>query len=466
VNILVPMAGAGSRFKEVGYRLPKPLIDVNGKPMVQRVVENLNINGKYIFVVRKEHCEKYNIETLLRNTVANCEIVITDGITEGQACSALLASEYIDSAEPLLIVNSDNYFLWDTENFLHTVQNPEVGGMIFTFKDPSKSPNWSYARVDKGGNVLEVAEKKAISDNALAGAFYWRQGADFVRYTNEMIRKNIRVNNEFYIAPVFNEAIADNKCIKNYTISDMKSMGSPAELDSFLEWVETKKLSLKLDDFILNYNHHMKERKMLNNRKMQNILDDIRAGKPIILVDEYDRENEGDIVIAAEKCNVENLVFTMNNARGLMCLPCDGGILDKMQLPPMVANSTDPNETPFTVSIDALEGCTTGMSVHDRLKTINVLMNPDSKPEELARPGHLFPLRPRNGLLKERRGHTEGSIQLMNLAGMQPVAMIVEIMNTDGTMAKGGDLNKFAVEHGLSIISIEEVYEAAYNESL
>ena len=204
--------------------------------------------------------------------------------------------------------------------------------------------------------------------------------------------------------------------------------------------------------------------KMTN--KMLNILEDIKNGKPIILVDEYHRENEGDIVIAAEKCNAENLVFTMNNARGLMCLPCDGDILDKLEIPPMVQNNTDPNETPFTVSIDALEGTTTGMSVHDRLKTISVLTNPDSKPEELCRPGHLFPLRSRKGLLKERRGHTEGSIQLMELAGMKPIAMIVEIMNWDGTMAKGGDLDKFAIEHGLSVISIEEVYEAAYNESI
>tara|TARA_B110000196_G_C21124676_1_gene655169 strand:+ start:660 stop:1289 length:630 start_codon:yes stop_codon:yes gene_type:complete len=200
--------------------------------------------------------------------------------------------------------------------------------------------------------------------------------------------------------------------------------------------------------------------------KMLNVLEDISNGKPIILVDEYNRENEGDIVVAAEKCTVENLVFTMNNARGLMCLPCDGEILDKLELPPMVQNSTDPNETPFTVSIDGLEGVTTGMSVHDRLKTISILLNPDSKPEELARPGHLFPLRARTNLLKDRRGHTEGSIQLMGLAKMKPIAMIVEIMNSDGTMAKGGDLEKFAHTHGLSIISIEEVYEATYNESI
>jgi len=265
---------------------------------------------------------------------------------------------------------------------------------------------------------------------------------------------------------VYNQSIKEKKKIKNYSISDMKSMGTPEELNTFLDWVDSKKLSIKLDDVILNYNKHRKENKMLKNRKIQNILDDIRSGKPIILVDEYDRENEGDIVVAAEKCNVENLVFTMNNARGLMCLPTAGDVLDRLELPPMVQDNTDPNETPFTVSIDALEGTTTGMSVHDRLKTISILLDDDSRPEELSRPGHLFPLRARDNLLKERRGHTEGSVQLMQLAGMKSIAMIVEIMNDDGTMAKGGDLDKFANTHGLSIISIEEVYEAAYNESL
>ena len=122
------------------------------------------------------------------------------------------------------------------------------------------------------------------------------------------------------------------------------------------------------------------ETKMSN--KMLNALEDIRNGKPIILVDEYHRENEGDIVIAAEKCDVENLVFTMNNAKGLMCLPCEGSILDNLELPPMVQDNTDPNETPFTVSIDALDGTTTGMSVYDRLKTISVLLDSKSEPKD------------------------------------------------------------------------------------
>jgi len=157
----------------------------------------------------------------------------------------------------------------------------------------------------------------------------------------------------------------------------------------------------------------------------------------------------------------------MNKARGLMCIPCDGKILDRLQIPMMVADNTDKNETPFTVSVDSsAEDTTTGMSVDDRLSTINVFTNDSAVPTDLNWPGHLFPLRPRDGLLKERRGHTEGSIELMKLAGLKPVSIICEIMNDDGTMAKGGQVNKFATENGLTLISIEELYEAVYGESL
>ena len=156
----------------------------------------------------------------------------------------------------------------------------------------------------------------------------------------------------------------------------------------------------------------------------------------------------------------------MNKAKGLMCIPCEGAILDRLNLPPMVEKNTDINETPFTVSVDAAKGTTTGMSVHDRLATISVFLDENSKPEDLNRPGHLFPLRARDGLFKDRRGHTEGSIELMKLAGLKPVAIICEMMNDDGTMCKGGEITKFAVENGLTILSTEEVYEAAYHESL
>lgn len=196
------------------------------------------------------------------------------------------------------------------------------------------------------------------------------------------------------------------------------------------------------------------------------ILEDIRRGIPIILVDDKMREDEADIVLAAEYANETNIVFCMNNARGLMCIPTCGTILDRLQLPPMVELSTDKNNTPFTVSVDAAVDTTTGMSVSDRLKTIKVFTDVNSKPSDLNRPGHLFPLRPRSNLLKDRRGHTEGSIELMRLAKCMPVSIIVEIINDDGTMARGDNILTFAEKHNLKVVSVQDIYEAVYGESL
>ena len=200
--------------------------------------------------------------------------------------------------------------------------------------------------------------------------------------------------------------------------------------------------------------------------KVQQVIQDIKNGKPVIVVDDYDREFEGDIVLAAEMADEYNLVFAMRHAKGLMCLPCLQERCDRLSIPMMETNNNDKYGTPFTVSIDAIENTTTGMSVYDRLKTISVFVDENSKPGQLAHPGHLFPLRARPGLLKERRGHTEGSVELCLLSGMKPVAVIIEIMNEDGTMTKGEQLEKFAKIYNLNIISIEEIYDAVYNQSL
>jgi len=199
---------------------------------------------------------------------------------------------------------------------------------------------------------------------------------------------------------------------------------------------------------------------------MKLILEDVREGKPVIIIDDSDREDEGDLVIAAEKADQLNLAFCMKNARGLMCLPCTGERLERLGVPMMPTNNRDTLQTPFACSVDAVEGTTTGMSVFDRLKTISVLLNEDSKPEELSYPGHLFPLRAKPGLLKERRGHTESSVELVKLAGFKPVAVIIEIMNDDGTMTKGEQLHNFAKTYDIKVVSIQDIHEAVYNENL
>jgi 3,4-dihydroxy 2-butanone 4-phosphate synthase / GTP cyclohydrolase II len=204
---------------------------------------------------------------------------------------------------------------------------------------------------------------------------------------------------------------------------------------------------------------------MSNRQKMADIIQDIQSGIPIIVVDDYDRENEGDLVLAASEATRDNLVFMMNHARGLMCCPCAPEILDRLDIPLMVTNSTDPLETPFTVSVDAIT-TGTGMSVIDRLKTIAVLLSPTSKSSDLKRPGHLFPLRAREALLQERRGHTECSLELMRLAEVPEISVISEIMNDDGTMTSGERLEQFASVHRLKIISVQEVYDAVHNSDL
>lgn len=200
---------------------------------------------------------------------------------------------------------------------------------------------------------------------------------------------------------------------------------------------------------------------MVISENLRLAIRDVLNGYPVIVVDDFDRENEGDIVIAAEKATKENLAFTARYARGIMCISTIGSTMDRLNLPPMWKDTEDPLETPFTVSCDAKHGTTTGVSVSDRLKTLAVFINEESKPTDLIRPGHMFPLRARDALLKERQGHTEASVTLMKLAGLKPVSVICEIMNDDGSMAKLMDLEEFASEHHLRIVSIKEIKQAA-----
>ncbi len=233
MNILIPMAGAGSRFEQAGYSFPKPLIDVNGKPMIQVVVENLNIEANYIYVVQKKHREKYNLDTLLNLITPNCKIVETEGITEGAACTALLAKEHIDNDNPLFFANSDQFVEWDSNEFMYKMNETDADGGIVSFR--ATHPKWSFAKVNDEGLVTEVAEKNPISDIATVGYYYWKHGSDFVKYAEQMIERNIRVNNEFYVCPVFNQAIEAGKKIRTFDIPKMWGLGTPEDLKYYLE---------------------------------------------------------------------------------------------------------------------------------------------------------------------------------------------------------------------------------------
>ena len=233
MNVLIPMAGAGSRFEKAGYTFPKPLIDVQGKPMIQIVADNINIDARHIFIVQKSHYEKYNLENTLKAIVKNCEIIQVDGVTEGAACTTLLAKELINNDEPLLMANSDQFIEWDSNKFMYSMIGDTIDAGILTFE--STHPKWSYAKLDDSGFVSEVAEKNPISNLATVGIYYWNKGSDYVKYAEQMIKKDIRVNNEFYVCPVFNEAIADNKKIKIFNIDKMWGLGTPEDLNYFLE---------------------------------------------------------------------------------------------------------------------------------------------------------------------------------------------------------------------------------------
>jgi len=232
LNVLIPMAGAGSRFEKAGYTFPKPLIDVEGDPMIKVVTENLNIKANYIFIVQKSHREKYNLDTLLNLISPNCKIVEVDGVTEGAAVTTLLAKEFINNDTPLLMANSDQYIEWDSNEFMYKMSETDCDGGMVTFK--STHPKWSFAKVNEMGLVTEVAEKNPISDIATVGIYYWKKGSDYVKFAERMIEKNIRVNNEFYVCPVFNEAILDKKEIRTFEISSMWGLGTPEDLKNYL----------------------------------------------------------------------------------------------------------------------------------------------------------------------------------------------------------------------------------------
>lgn len=234
MKILIPMAGEGSRFAKEGYTFPKPLIDVEGKPMIQRVVENLHFStATYIFLVRKDHLERYAglMSTLDHITDGRFKVVEVNALTEGAACTALLAKQHIDD-DDLLIANSDQIIDYSNENFRYLKNFSSVDGIVFCFH--AVHPKWSFVKTNSRGLVIKVAEKNPISDIATCGIYWYRKGTDFVKAAEEMISKNIRVNNEFYIAPVYNELISDGKELIPFFVNRMHGIGTPEDLTAYL----------------------------------------------------------------------------------------------------------------------------------------------------------------------------------------------------------------------------------------
>jgi dTDP-glucose pyrophosphorylase len=232
------MAGAGSRYAVAGYELPKPLIVVDGLPMVQRAVWGCGIGGRTIYIVQAEHNKKYNLSELLPTMTPLLDVVVieVDGPTEGAAASVLAAKEYIDNNDLLVICNSDQIVKWTPNDFLKDAgEGRGLDGSIAVFT--ADGDRWSYAKTDENGRVTKVAEKQKISDQATAGVYYWRYGSDFVKYAEKMIDKDIRVNGEFYVAPVYNEAILDGKTVGVYIVDEMIPLGTPEDLDIYNDYL-------------------------------------------------------------------------------------------------------------------------------------------------------------------------------------------------------------------------------------
>jgi NDP-sugar pyrophosphorylase family protein len=210
---------------------PKPLIPVRGKPMISWVVDNLRVpNARFVFIIRADYPE--SCKDHLRAIAPGCSIIVVDKVTEGAACTVLLAKDLIDNDTPLLIANSDQYIEFDAQEFVHSFLMSGSDGKISTFNG-ERNPKWSYAAI-KDGFVTEVREKDPFSEHATTGVYAWKHGSDFVRFAEQMIAKNIRVNNEFYVVPVYNEAIASGLKV---TISDcdkMWGLGVPEDLEFFL----------------------------------------------------------------------------------------------------------------------------------------------------------------------------------------------------------------------------------------
>lgn len=227
-NILIPMAGLGSRFADAGYAKPKPLIDVNGVPMIKAVVDSLDIDGKYIFIVQKQHSVVYHLLDVLDEIAPGCKIVEIDGLTDGAARTTLAAAHEIDNDEPLIIANSDQIVEWDQATFTSLLSNQNA---IALFKD--NDPKWSFAEIHDG-LITKVAEKQVISDNASVGIYGWAKGSDYIKYAEQMIDKDVRTNGEFYICPVYNEAIEAGNKVLPFFIDKMYGLGTPEDLDRYL----------------------------------------------------------------------------------------------------------------------------------------------------------------------------------------------------------------------------------------
>lgn len=234
LKIVIPMAGRGSRFADAGYAKPKPLIELFGRPMISWVIDNLRPTQphQFIFVCQASHVQEYELTNILQRYAPGCELVEIDGITEGAACTVLRAESFIDE-HPLMLANSDQYIDYSVDKYLEALDGAD--GLIMTMY--ADDPKWSYAELDDNGAVTRVVEKEVISNEATVGIYNFARGTDFVRAAHEMIGANLRVNNEFYVAPTYNQIIRAGGTVRTHRIgaeaAGMYGLGTPEDLELF-----------------------------------------------------------------------------------------------------------------------------------------------------------------------------------------------------------------------------------------
>jgi NDP-sugar pyrophosphorylase family protein len=237
LNIVIPMAGRGSRFRAAGYHDAKPLIPVLGKPMIELVIDNLRPRSthRFVFLCLDEHVERYGLGRRLATMAPGSEIVAVRSVTEGAACTVLLARRWIDGSDPLMIANCDQWVDVAIDDYLARMDGYGLDGLIMTMR--AEDPKWSFVRFDAQGEPCEVVEKKVVSDEATVGIYNFRRGAEFVAGADAMIAKGLRVNGEFYVAPVYNELLARGRKIGVYNVgrvdAGMHGLGTPADLERF-----------------------------------------------------------------------------------------------------------------------------------------------------------------------------------------------------------------------------------------
>ena len=244
MNIVFPMAGLGTRLSKSGHKSPKPLVKILDKTLTEWSINSIGFDGNFIFCCKKEHLEEFDLENILKNIVPNCKIVSIDYQTQGTAQTILEAKSLINSDEELFLSDSDHFIKWDSQRFLKEIRPKDIDACVMVFPEKQISTSLSYVILDQNGFVTKAAEKIPISEIAACGMHYYKKGSMFVTCAEQMIKKNIRFNDEFYITPIYNEFVQKQKHVITFPINKKWALGSPEEINQFLFDNENGKISL------------------------------------------------------------------------------------------------------------------------------------------------------------------------------------------------------------------------------